>query len=134
MLRKSEASLEFMVFLGIILLFFVFFLIIIGLNNNDIRESTIFANADNILNTVTNEINTASRIQGYHREFFIPEKLVNGEAYTITYNNELRIVKIEWSGGRNVMGNIITNRVNGIINAGYNKIKNLDGEVSINAS
>jgi len=134
MLRKSEVSTEFMVFFGILLLFFVFFVGIMGVNNNDIDESTILANAGNILDTVTSEINTASRIQGYYREFFIPEKLSNGEDYNITYDTNLRMVKIEWDQGKTIIGNIITNNVTGNVTPGNNRIKNIDGGVNISAS
>lgn len=134
MSQKAEVSTEFIVFFGILLLFFVFFVGIIGMKNNDINESTVYASANNILDTVVNEINTASRIDGYHREFFIPESLPNGETYNITYNTNLRMVKIEWDQGRNIIGNIETENVVGNVSAGYNRIKNVNGEVNISAS
>ena len=134
MLLKAEVSTEFMVFFGILLLFFVFFVGIMGINSNDIGESTMFASARNILNTVTNEINTAARIQGYYRKFFIPEKLSNGETYNISYYTNLRMVKIEWGNGENIMANIITDSLNGNITPGVNVIKNLNGVVNISAS
>jgi hypothetical protein len=134
MLLKAEVSTEFMVFFGILLLFFVFFVGIMGTNSNDISESTMFASARNILNTVTNEINTAARIQGYYRKFFIPQKLSNGETYNISYDNNLRMVKIEWNNGKNIMANIITDNLNGNITPGTNVIKNLNGVVNISAS
>ncbi len=134
MLLKAEVATEFMVFVGILLLFFVFFVGIMGINSNDISESTMFASARNILNTVTNEINTAARIQGYYRKFFIPEKLSNGKTYNISYDNNLRMVKIEWNNGNNIMANIITDNLNGNITPGTNVIKNLNGVVNISAS
>jgi hypothetical protein len=131
-LRKSEASIEFVVLIGILLLFFVFFIGITGVNNRDISESTVFANARNILDTVTNEINTASRIEGYYREFFLPERLSNGEVYYITIYTNLRMVKIEWSNKKNIMSNIVTENVMGSVNPGVNVIKNEKGIVKIN--
>jgi hypothetical protein len=133
-LRKAEVSTEFMVFIGILLVFFVFFVGIIGANNNDINDSTVFKNAENILNTVTNEINTASRIEGYYRNFFIPEKLIDGENYSITVYEDLRIVKIEWDNGKNVMNNIQTENVEGNVTPGNNNITRTDGVVKINES
>jgi hypothetical protein len=133
-LRKAEVSTEFMVFIGILLVFFVFFVGIIGANNNDINDSTVFKNAENILNTVTNEINTASRIEGYYRNFFIPEKLMDGENYSITVYEDLRIVKIEWDNGKNVMNNIQTENVEGNVTPGSNNITRTDGVVKINES
>lgn len=131
-LRKSEASIEFVVLIGILLLFFVFFIGITGVNNRDISESTVFANARNILDTVTNEINTASRIEGYYREFFLPERLSNGEVYYITIYTNLRMVKIEWTNKKNIMSNIVTENVMGSVNPGVNVIKNEKGIVKIN--
>jgi len=130
-LQKAEASAEFMVFIGILLLFFVFFVGITGVSNKDIDESTVFTNAKNILDTVTNEINTAARIEGYYREFYIPEKLSNGESYSVTIYPSLRLVKIEWSEGKNLISNLITQDVQGEIKPGKNKIKNDGGMVII---
>jgi hypothetical protein len=131
--QKAEVSTEFIVFFGILFLFFAFFVGVIGMNNNDINESTVYTGAKNILNTVVNEINTASRIDGYHREFFIPESLPNGETYNITYNTSLRMVKIEWDQGKNIIENIETENLIGNVSTGYNRIENLNGGVNISA-
>jgi hypothetical protein len=133
-LQKAEVSTEFMVFIGILLVFFVFFTGIIGVNNIDIDESTVFANARNILDIVTNEINTASRIEGYYREFYIPEKLVSGDEYNITIYTSLRMVKIEWNGMKNIMNNIQTENIQGNVTPGINKIQRENGIVKINES
>jgi hypothetical protein len=136
--RKAEASIEFMVFFGIILLFFVFFLGIVGVDNNDISESSVYANAESILNTVVNEINTASRVQGYYRVFSIPDKLSSGELYAVNYSTAFRTVIVEWDKNattgirKSVVGNMITNNVTGSVHAGSNRIENNDGRVSIN--
>ena len=132
--RKAEVSTEFMIFFGMLLLFFVFFTGIISINSNDIDESTVFADAGDILSTVTNEINVASRIEGYYNEFSIPEKLVNGEDYNITIYKDLRMVKIEWNDGKNLLSNIQTNDTQGNITSGINRIKRENGIVKINES
>jgi len=132
--QKAEVSTEFIAFLGILLLFFVFFVGIIGMKTNDINESTVYTSANNILDTVVNEINTASRIDGYHREFFIPEKLTDGEDYNITIYNDLRMIKIEWNQGKNLMSNIQTNNTQGNITGGTNTIRRENGMVKINES
>jgi len=134
MSQKGEVATEFMAFFGMLLLFFVFFVGIVGINNRNINESTIYTNAEKILNSVTNEINTASRIEGYYREFYIPEKLPDGENYSITYDTELRMTKIEWDQGKSIIKNIITSDVTGSVIEGNNRIKNENGEVKINAS
>jgi len=132
--HKAEVSTEFIIFFGMLLLFFVFFVGIMGMNSNDIGESTIYTNAGKILDVVTNEINTASRIEGYYREFSIPETLPNGETYNIMYYTDLRMIRIEWGQGKSIIKNIITNNVTGSINPGSNRIKNEGGEVKINES
>jgi len=133
-LQKAEVSTEFMIFIGILLVFFVFFTGIIGVNNIDIDESTVYTNARNILDTVTNEINTATRIEGYYREFYIPEKLVSGDEYNITIYTSLRMVKIEWDGMKNLMNNIQTENIQGNVTPGINKIQRENGIVKINES
>ena len=132
--RKSEASIEFIVLIGILILFFVFFVGVTGVNNRDIIESTVFTNARSILDIVINEINTASRIEGYYREFHIPEKLSDGETYTLTIYTDLRMVKIEWGNNKNLMSNIVTESIIGNVNLGTNIIKNEKGIVKINES
>lgn len=133
-LQKAEISTEFMVFIGILLVFFVFFIGIVGVNNKDINDSTVFISARNILDIVTEEINTASRIEGYYREFYISEKLVDGESYSITIITNLRLVKIEWDEGKNLLSNIQTENVQGTVNPGTNKIRRVNGIVKINES
>jgi len=133
-LQKAEASTEFMIFIGILLVFFVIFIGIVGVNNNEINDTTISKNAENILNTVSNEINTASRTEGYYREFYIPEKLINGENYSITVYNSLRLIKIEWDSGRDIVANIQTENVQGNVTPGTNNITRENGVVKINES
>lgn len=131
-LQKAEVSTEFMVFIGILLVFFVFFVGIVGISNKDINESTVFTNARNILNTVTGEINSASRIEGYYREFYIPEKLIDEEVYSITIYKDLRMIKIEWDDGKNIMSNIESGNISVTsVNPGTNTIRNQEGVITI---
>jgi hypothetical protein len=134
--HKAEASIEFLVFFGILLVFFVFFLGILSVKNNDINESTVTSSANGILSAVVNEINTASGIDGYHREFSIPNSLANGENYTINLYPSLRMVEIKWSNQRNAISNILTENVTGAIQPGTTaiKIKSENGVVKINES
>lgn len=132
MSQKAEVATEFIIFFSILLLFFVFFVGIIGVNSSNISESTVFASAGKILDTVKNEINTASRIEGYYKKFYIPENLPNGNTYNITYNATLGMIEIEWDEGKNLIGNIITSNITGNVSTGYNIIKNIEGKVNIN--
>ena len=130
-LRKAEISIEFIIFIGILLIFSVFFIGIIGANTNDINESTVFANAQQISDSIANEINLATRIKGYYREFYLPEKLINGDEYSITINTNVRLVIVAWSE-KNVISNLVTDQISGSATAGKNnRIRNEGGLIII---
>lgn len=128
--RKAEISIEFIVFIGILLIFSVFFIGIIGANTRDINESTVFVSAQAISDNVANEINLATRIKGYYREFYLPEKLVNDESYSIEINKDFRLVIVKWNN-KNVMSNIETENILGTVNHGTNRIRNEGGLIII---
>lgn len=131
MLRKAEISIEFIIFIGILLIFSVFFIGIIGANTTDINESTVFANAQQISDSIANEINLATRIKGYYREFYLPEKLINGDEYSITINTNVRLVIVAWSE-KNVMSNLVTDQISGSAIPGKNnRIRNEGGLIII---
>jgi uncharacterized protein (UPF0333 family) len=128
--RKAEISIEFVVFIGILLVFFIFFFGIIGFKTADINESSLYTNAQNIANVIANEINIASGMEGYYRKFFIPESLVNGDNYSVNINNDYRIVQLTWDG-RSVASNLMTDQISGNITPGNNTIKNEGGVIII---
>ena len=128
--RKAEISIEFVVFIGILLVFFIFFFGIIGFKTADINESSLYTNAQNIANEIANEINIASGMEGYYREFSIPERLVSGDNYSVNINNDYRIVQLAWDG-RGVVSNLMTDQISGNITPGTNRIKNEGGLIII---
>ena len=128
--RKAEISIEFVVFIGILLVFFIFFFGIIGFKTADINESSLYTNAQNIANEIANEINIASGMEGYYREFSIPERLVSGDNYSVNINNDYRIVQLAWDG-RGVVSNLMTDQISGNITPGTNRIKNEGGVIVI---
>jgi hypothetical protein len=129
-LRKAEISIEFVIFIGILLIFFIFFFGIIGFKTADINESSVFTNAQNIANKVANEINIASGMEGYYREFSIPEKLVSGDEYLVNINTDYRIVHLTWNG-KSAISNLMTDQISGNVTPGTNRIKNEGGVVII---
>ncbi len=131
-LRKSEVSTEFISLVGFILIIFVIVLVTVGLRNNEISESTVYADAQRIANLIANEINFAASIEGYYREFSLPLNLVNNIEYNVSINTNLRFVEVKWDG-KNAISNIITENINGVVNPGVNriKIKNDEGLVVI---
>ena len=95
-LRKAEVSVEFLVFVGIILVFFVFFFGIIGAKTKEINETTMFADAQKVADRIADEINIAARFEGYYREFYIPENLINGYNYSVVFHKEIRLEEVKW--------------------------------------
>ncbi len=130
MSRRGEVSIEFISLIGLMLSIFVFMVVVIGLKNNDITESMVYSDAQKIADVIASEINTASRIEGYYRDFEIPEKIAGIENYTVNYSTELRFVQVKW-GVNNQMSNIVTSNVSGTINPGTNRIRNEGGMIII---
>ncbi|MFH1473955.1 MAG: hypothetical protein ABIE55_03610 [Candidatus Aenigmatarchaeota archaeon] len=128
--RKAEISMEFIIFMGILLAFFVFYFGIIGVKTRDVNESRVFANAQDIVNQIAYEINTAARMEGYYREFTISQKLVDRNGYSVEIDKDARIVVIRWDGS-NVISNIITDQISGNVSPGTNRIKNQGGLIII---
>jgi len=129
-LRKAEISVEFVVFIGILLIFFVFFIGILGAKTRDTNESTVFTNAQSIADKIADEINIAARFGGYYREFYIPQRLVNGDDYSVTFYLNFRLVEVKWDG-KNAMSNLVTENISGNISLGNNKIRNENGVIII---
>ena len=121
-LRKSEVSTEFISLVGFILIIFIAVLVVVGLRYNDVSESIVFSEAQKVANLIANEINFAASMEGYYREFSIPQKLVNNIEYNVSINTNLRFVEVKWNG-KNAISNIITENVNGVVKPGVNKIK-----------
>lgn len=128
--RKAEVSMEFLVFVGIILVFFVFFFGIIGGKTREINEATLFNDAQNIVDEIADEINIAARFEGYYREFSVPETLINGYNYSIVFHKDLRLLELKWNSS-SVMSPLVTENITGNISYGYNKIRNEDGVIVI---
>jgi hypothetical protein len=128
--QKAEVSVEFMIFVGILFVFFIFFFGIIGVKTRDINESTIFTDAQSVADKIADEINIAVRFEGYFREFYIPEKLVNGNIYSVVFHKGLRLVEVKWNG-KSVMSSLVTENISGNISFGNNRIRNEEGVIVI---
>jgi len=121
-LRKSEVSTEFISLVGFILIVFVSVLIIVGIRYNDVSESIVFSEAQSTANLIANEINFAASMEGYYREFELPQRLVNNIEYNVSINTDFRFVEVKWND-KNAVSNIITENVQGTVNPGLVKIK-----------
>jgi hypothetical protein len=128
--RKSEVSVEFLFLIGIILFIFVTVDILVGLRIRDINESSVYLEAQKISQNIANEINIATRIDGYYREFEIPRTLPNGKNYSVHINNDFRLVEIRWDGKISA-SRIMTENVSGSVTPGINRIRNDRGMIII---
>ena len=129
-LRKSEVSTEFMALVGFIIVIFISFVIVISLKSQSVSDEILFNDAQKVSDTLASEINFASSIEGYYREFELPQTLQNSVIYNITVDTSFRYVKVAW-GINNVMSNIITSNVSGIPKPGLNRIRNNGGAITI---
>lgn len=128
--RKAEVSIEFLVFIGIIFAFFVFFFGIIGVKTKEINEASLFDDAQKIADRIADEINIAARFEGYYREFYLPRTLINGENYSIIFHKEIRIVEVKW-GDNSAMSSLVTRNISGELGVDYNMIRNENGVIII---
>ncbi|MFH0929210.1 MAG: hypothetical protein V1818_02515 [Candidatus Aenigmatarchaeota archaeon] len=128
--RKGEISIEFLVFIGILLTFFVFFFAIIGGKTKEINQATLYSNAQSIADKISDEIGIAARFDGYYREFRLPQKLVNGDVYSIIFHKDIRMVEISW-GVNNVMSTLVTENISGAMVPGLNRISNNAGVIVV---
>jgi hypothetical protein len=129
-LRKSEVSTEFMALVGLLMVIFISFMVVIGLKSQDVSNEIAFTDAQKISDSLAKEINFASSIDGYYREFELPLKLANGMNYTVSINNDYRFVEVVWDN-YNAVSNIITNNVTGSAMPGPNIIRNIGGAITI---
>ena len=127
--HRGEVSIEFMFFVGIIVLFFTFFLGIVGMKTNDVNDSTMFYEAQSLSDRIADEINIATRFDGYYREFNLPSKIMNSYDYTVLFHNDIRMVEVRWGEDFSVLSTIMTGNVTGSVHAGKNSLKNENGVI-----
>jgi len=127
--KNSQSAIEFLFLIGFVMFFFtVFFLIIQKDNADKIRERKEIAVREMALD-VQNEINLAHQsLDGYSRNFNIPEKL-NSLEYEINITEDMVYVRI--TDTREAIALPVLN-VTGDLVKGTNKIKKENGEVFLN--
>ena len=81
--KKSQSAVEFIILVGIVILFFTIFFVAINENQSDELKQKQTTHVNEIAFTVQEEIDLAFNAQnGYNREFEIPEK-IKGQDYNI---------------------------------------------------
>ena len=126
---KGQISIEFMIFLSILLIIFIVFVS----SGTSIRYKLIEiksnVEAKELSDEIAFEINTAVRIgDGYERGFYVEDSLFWGD-FNISVGNYF--VFIDWSE-KSVGSSIITKDIVGSIVKGWNTINNTNGIIYVN--
>ena len=135
--KYGQASMEYILVMGIVMLIFMVVLMVIYEKNSEIVQTKIFLEAKVVTNSIATNINTISvQGDGYYKYFTIPEKLYGETDYNITlYINS---VELRWGDSPDYYytwsKSLITANVNGSVNKGLNKVINCDGTVYIGNS
>lgn len=115
---KSQAVMEFMILVGVLLFMFTIMLGIVASKTTDIHKKREFLLGEDVVVKIQKEVNLAARaMDGYSREFSIPSRLANKD-YNVTLAGNEIIVSTEredfWRVIPPVVGNITkgTNRIN----------------------
>ena len=124
--KNTQSSIEFIILIAFLLLFFVVFFEVIQGNLSDKMREKRDAEINDIAVTVQDEINMAFKSgDGYLREFRIPEKLM-GESYEIKIisdrvyirtldNRNSILLPISAVSGQPVAGQNIIKKENGLV-------------------
>lgn len=83
--QKAQASLEFMIFVGLAVLILAIFTILMVMYLNSIQFQREKITAERTIKNIKNEIATASRVEnGYVRHLSLPQT-INGWDYTLSF-------------------------------------------------
>ncbi len=124
---KGQVAMEFMILSGVLLFVFIIMLGIISSNMAYTNKKKVNLYGEDVLTKVQKEINLASRVlDGYSREFYLPQKLGTKNYSISIFNDEVVIstdVEDFWRKIPNVTGNI---------QKGTNTISKSNGVVYLN--
>ena len=127
MLKKAQGSIEFIILIASIILFFILFMVAIQFNlqeKNNEKEKVI---AQNIALSIQDEINLAKKsIDGYYREFGVANYIL-GRDYLIEIIDDRIYVK-----ANKVALSYPIAEVNGTIKKGANIIQKQNGTIYLN--
>jgi len=127
--KKSQSSIEFVIILGVVLFFFMSFLIFVSMNMNSTTKEKRDAAMNEICHSISDEINLASAsASGYERNFQIPADIL-GLQYNLTLDNNTLFL-ISEDGKHAVAYSVKT--VQGTLNKGSNIIENRNGTILLN--
>lgn len=126
---KSQAGIELMIFVSILLLAFTSFLIGNFSFQSELITTKTSTEAQKICDEIGFEINTAVRAgNGYERNFFVEDSFFGVSEYNITVQNYT--VYLDWDKG-SITSTIITDNIIGSVEEGWNMIKNTGGKIYV---
>jgi len=127
--KKLQTSLEFVIMLGFVLMFFSVFLLVIQSNMVDKFEQRTELQLKAIASDAQSEINLALEASdGYSRDFEIPEKVGNTD-YDIQIVDEM--VYVNTTDSLHALSLPVPN-VTGDLQKGKNTIRKENGEIILN--
>ncbi len=127
---KSQTAIEFLILVGVMLLFFTSFFLVLGGNIEDKASDNLNKNVNEVALLVQEEIGLASdSVDGYYREFKVPQD-INGLDYDINIVGGL--VYIESVNEKYSIALPVQN-VSGEIEKGVNVIQKKGGIVLLNS-
>ena len=129
MLKKHQTASEFLILAGVVIFFFTVFFMAVNENLSDKLRQKQTNSAKEVALTVQDEINLAfESIDGYYREFKIPED-INGIDFNISITEGL--IYLVTDNGRDAIA-LQTAEVTGQPIKGINIIKKVGGIIYLN--
>ncbi len=125
---KGQTSMEFIIFVGVMLMLFSLASYVAVTSLNDITTESEITGARNVASTLASEINLAKEVgTGYKHTFSLPAYLYSSTNYSINLSDS-RFVRVEWKNRFYLLPTIAEN-VTGTAKSDGNVIKNIDGVI-----
>lgn len=128
---KGQVSMEFMAYIGFLLIMFAAFGPFFLNQSVMIDEMKAELKAERVATLLEREFNTAVRFgDGYSRNFTLPSE-ISSNNYSIELHSDLMLVEVQW-GDRSVTRQITSDNFKGSPVPGKNHIRNSNSEIIFN--
>lgn len=119
---------EFITFLGVILLLFALASYAAVVSSRDITAENEVTDARRIASVIAQEANTAVEVgTGYSHKFNLPLSLYGGSDYAVNLS-ESRFVHVLWKN-KSYSLPVIADNITGVVKKGINVIRNVNGVI-----
>ena len=124
---KSQSASEFMILAGFLLILFLIILSVVSYNSSSITKKKEILLGEDIVTKAQKEINLAARVlDGYQREFRLPNKLGSRDYNISIQENEIIVSTTTQDFWR------VIPSVQGNLTKGINKINKTNGTIYVN--